>query len=654
MLLRLPLRLLCSLPPSRLPARRAAAQSSPSPPPAPPAVDATQLSAACAELSRLAPALVTSLQQSDAHTVCLQLRTPSSRHCLWLCWHPQSGRLALGPPPDGRRDADAFSLAHTLRAVLSGACLLSAKLLSPFERVALLDFAPRPGEPPQTRLVLEATGAHANLFLLEMPGGRVTCAGYQTGERHSRARRLATGDVYAAPTQQPGLPHSADWRQAALQCAQHAADGGKPAMGVAAALGRVLSGASPGLARALCAAAALEPSLPPAQLSEPHWAALSASVSAWGAAMEGSDAATALLPGLFGIPLPPGEGGGAGQAETPVGAALHALHFRWAARDSFERTKAQLLSRCRAALKRVSGKARGFEAAVARGSEAAPQQALAELLVGQLHKAAPGAPSVALTDWATGEEVSCALDPAKSALHSAEKLFAQARKARRGSQLCLPMLAEARAEEEYLLSCEQALEALSWAEGGDCAAVLSEVEQEMVAAGLAQPNAAAQAAQGAQQRKGGAAKAKPKAADAAVAGVRRFSTPEGSDVFVGRNNRGNESVSHGLCRSAPPGSLWFHARGVPGAHVLLRVSPGRVASDAERQFCASLAAFFSKERGAAKALVSCCQPQHVRRAPGGRLGSVVLDKEEAVLTGRPPEVAQAAEAAEAKGAVAAL
>lgn len=75
------------------------------------------------------------------------------------------------------------------------------------------------------------------------------------------------------------------------------------------------------------------------------------------------------------------------------------------------------------------------------------------------------------------------------------------------------------------------------------------------------------------------------------------------------SRRGNETVSHVLAKDT---DVWFHLRGLPGAHVILRVPPGKQAPDEDMQFAADLAAFFSKERDAAKAAVSYTSPKHVR------------------------------------------
>jgi len=43
-------------------------------------------------------------------------------------------------------------------------------------------------------------------------------------------------------------------------------------------------------------------------------------------------------------------------------------------------------------------------------------------------------------------------------------------------------------------------------------------------------------------------------------------------VLVGRNNKENDKLSH---KVAAETDLWFHARGFPGSHTVLRIPAGR-------------------------------------------------------------------------------
>lgn len=50
-----------------------------------------------------------------------------------------------------------------------------------------------------------------------------------------------------------------------------------------------------------------------------------------------------------------------------------------------------------------------------------------------------------------------------------------------------------------------------------------------------------------------------------MTGVRSFTAPSGNVVLVGRNNRGNETLTHDMASNH---DLWFHVRGIPGSHTV--------------------------------------------------------------------------------------
>jgi len=95
--------------------------------------------------------------------------------------------------------------------------------------------------------------------------------------------------------------------------------------------------------------------------------------------------------------------------------------------------------------------------------------------------------------------------------------------------------------------------------------------------------------------------------------------------------------------------VWFHVRGAPGAHVILRQQPGDTASDEDMTYAADLAAFHSKLRTGGKVDVSYTSPKFVRKPSGGRLGMVTIEREQ-VMTGRPDDSEAAAEEARERGA----
>ncbi len=97
---------------------------------------------------------------------------------------------------------------------------------------------------------------------------------------------------------------------------------------------------------------------------------------------------------------------------------------------------------------------------------------------------------------------------------------------------------------------------------------------------------------------------------------------EGVPILVGRSAGQNDEVTF---RLAQPDDIWLHARGVPGAHVVIRTD-GAV-GDQTLIEAAGLALYFSKARNQPAADVSLCRRRDVRKVAGGPPGLVTLRNE---------------------------
>jgi predicted ribosome quality control (RQC) complex YloA/Tae2 family protein len=128
-------------------------------------------------------------------------------------------------------------------------------------------------------------------------------------------------------------------------------------------------------------------------------------------------------------------------------------------------------------------------------------------------------------------------------------------------------------------------------------------------------------------------------------GILEYELPDGWQVFAGRTDAANDYVSIRLAR---PNDRWFHVRGMPGGHVVLRVPPDRVPDRATLERAAGLAVYHSKARSGGVFAVSMTEGRHVSKPRGAKPGSVEIRKE-TVLKVRPPgdeEVAAMRRAAE--------
>jgi predicted ribosome quality control (RQC) complex YloA/Tae2 family protein len=124
-----------------------------------------------------------------------------------------------------------------------------------------------------------------------------------------------------------------------------------------------------------------------------------------------------------------------------------------------------------------------------------------------------------------------------------------------------------------------------------------------------------------------------------MTGIVRYTLPGGWQVLAGRTDEANDYLSIKLAR---PDDRWFHIRGMPGSHVVLRVADGVEPDRETLERAAGIAAFHSKARDAGTVAVSCTEARHVSKPRGVPSGTVTIRKE-TVLKVRPITSATAAE-----------
>jgi predicted ribosome quality control (RQC) complex YloA/Tae2 family protein len=110
-----------------------------------------------------------------------------------------------------------------------------------------------------------------------------------------------------------------------------------------------------------------------------------------------------------------------------------------------------------------------------------------------------------------------------------------------------------------------------------------------------------------------------------------YELPGGWQVLAGRTDADNERLSLKLAR---PNDWWFHVRGMPGSHVLLRAREDAEPDRETLERAAAVAAYHSKARTGGVVPVSCTQARFVTKARGEPIGTVHIRKER-VLKVRP-------------------
>jgi predicted ribosome quality control (RQC) complex YloA/Tae2 family protein len=113
--------------------------------------------------------------------------------------------------------------------------------------------------------------------------------------------------------------------------------------------------------------------------------------------------------------------------------------------------------------------------------------------------------------------------------------------------------------------------------------------------------------------------------------LREYRLPDGWLVLVGKTDADNDRLSLQLAR---PDDWWFHVRGMPGSHVLLRAEGGREPDRETLKRAAAVAAYHSKAREGGVVAVSATLARYVTKPRGAKPGTVEIRKE-IVLKVRP-------------------
>ena len=98
-----------------------------------------------------------------------------------------------------------------------------------------------------------------------------------------------------------------------------------------------------------------------------------------------------------------------------------------------------------------------------------------------------------------------------------------------------------------------------------------------------------------------------------------YLSSDGFHIYVGKNNYQNEELTF---KVANGNDWWFHAKGIPGSHVIVKTE-GKELPDRVFEEAGALAAYYSKGRGNEKVEIDYIQRKHVKKAAGGAPGFVI-------------------------------
>jgi len=566
----------------------------------PPALDALSLAGIARDLERHAGDRMAGVRQPDSQTLVLGLRSGRRTQDIFCSIHPHAARIHLGAPRVPGERLGSFGL--LLRSRLIDGRLVRVDQ-PPFERILALELETLDG--PHT-LVAEIMGRHSNLILVrDGPTRLVVGAMKVVTEQMSPRRPVTPGKPYHSPP--AGRPR-ADVVDAAAIAALLAGTGP-----VWRALARGILGLGPVLACEAAVRAGVDPDLPAGEAGAAA-DVLASTIRALAGAFEapqmaptlylreGRPAAFAALPlrvyaALDAVPVETMSEAVRRYYEAAAGYDYLVAGRLSAGGPALDDRRRALAAAVGAALRQTERALEANRAALAESERADRFRVLGELLLTYGGNAAPGAASVRVPDHtADGALVDVPLDPALGPVDNAQRYFRRYAKARAAARAVPARIATL---EQAALALREATVQIETAASGDD---LYEVHADLVARRLL--------------------RRPPRTRPASRTGPRRFDGPDGAVIVVGRSARENDHVTFHI---AGPDDLWFHARAIPGAHVILK-TPGAPGEAAVRA-AAEIAAYYSEGRQAAQVAVDYVSRARVRKARGAAPGAVIYEGE---------------------------
>ena len=217
-----------------------------------------------------------------------------------------------------------------------------------------------------------------------------------------------------------------------------------------------------------------------------------------------------------------------------------------------------------------------------------------ELLNAYGYSLEPGARELEVLNYYTNETVKIPLDVHKTPQENAQKYYDKYNKQKRTFEALSSLIEETKDEITYLESLSAALD-IARSEDD-----LIQIKEELTQTGYIRRRFT---------------KKKVKITSKPL----HYISSDGFHMYVGKNNLQNEELTFHFANG---GDWWFHAKGAPGSHVIVKTE-GEELPDRTFEEAGRLAAHYSKSSGSQKVEVDYVERKHVKKPNGSKPGFVV-------------------------------
>ncbi|MFA8343335.1 MAG: NFACT RNA binding domain-containing protein [Rhodothermaceae bacterium] len=252
-------------------------------------------------------------------------------------------------------------------------------------------------------------------------------------------------------------------------------------------------------------------------------------------------------------------------------------------------------------LNKVSSRLNKLRGRIESGSKEEEYYHYGNLLLTNIYQLKKGMNKISLEDYVSGAEVTIKLDDKKSPQQNIDRYFEKARDEKINFEKSQELYNNSIIDYERLLKINEDFE--------NCSEIdeLKKIATELKIKDVIKGNKKVQET--------------PK--------FKHYLIENKYHVYVGKDSKSNDQLS---IKFAKQNDYWFHARGLPGSHVVLRVENTKeVVPKNVLKSAASLAAFHSKAKTAGTAPVSYCFAKFVTKKKGMAPGQVNIQKEKVLL-----------------------
>lgn len=257
--------------------------------------------------------------------------------------------------------------------------------------------------------------------------------------------------------------------------------------------------------------------------------------------------------------------------------------------------------------KRLTNKQNNLLTIIQQGNKEEEYKKIGNLLLINLNKISPGMNKISLPDVYNNEiTIEINLDPKLSPKENVDKYFVKAKESKIRFEKAKEMIELVEKERQHLYEAQQKLQSTK---------TLKEIEQ--IAKGLKIKM-----------------HTEKNLNESIIEKFKHYLVDGKYPVYVGKDSKSNDVLT---LKFAKHNDYWFHARSVPGSHVVLRVNNTKEAvPKSVLKKVASIAAYHSKAKTAGVVPVSYTFKKYVVKRKGMEPGKVALLKEDTLLVS--PEI----------------